>query len=178
MFMCANIQKGHEYDGNKKTEENLALAITTNSCAASCQNLVHEANMLLPLKEKHMGLMKSKEKFERQLGEIGISLREVEEEMKKLKSKLETANALLLIELTTQVESDKTVLTISKSQMPYQFETSLQGASTLKDKSLYEATVRGNMEGFFHQIEGDCHFQPSQPLRKLVASCGCRQVCS
>ncbi|KAK8583778.1 hypothetical protein V6N12_068037 [Hibiscus sabdariffa] len=40
--------------GNKKsTEENLALAITPNSCAASCQNMVHEANILLPLKDSY-----------------------------------------------------------------------------------------------------------------------------
>ncbi|GMI76631.1 hypothetical protein HRI_001332400 [Hibiscus trionum] len=97
---------------NKKTEENLALVTTPNSAAAS-QNMVHEANMLLPLKEKYMGLMKLKDKLEGQLGEIGKSLSGVEEEMGKLKSKVEAANALLLMGLTTQpssTESDKTVL--------------------------------------------------------------------
>ncbi|KAK8680225.1 hypothetical protein V6N13_109176 [Hibiscus sabdariffa] len=45
------FKRGMNMMGNKKsTEENLALAITPNSCAASCQNMVHEANILLPLK--------------------------------------------------------------------------------------------------------------------------------
>ncbi|KAL4334789.1 hypothetical protein GQ457_07G012890 [Hibiscus cannabinus] len=109
----ANLKKGMME--NKKTEENLALAITPSSCAAS-QNMVHEPNMLFPLKEKYMGLMKMKETLEGQLGKIGISLRGVKEEMGKLKSEVEAANALLLMRLTTQVESDKTVLIISDEE--------------------------------------------------------------
>ncbi|KAK8586512.1 hypothetical protein V6N13_010103 [Hibiscus sabdariffa] len=66
-----------------------------------------------------MGLMKLKDKLEGQLGEIGISLRGVEEEMGKLKSKVEAANALLLMGLTTQAESDKTVLVISDEEKDY-----------------------------------------------------------
>ncbi|KAK8583785.1 hypothetical protein V6N13_109183 [Hibiscus sabdariffa] len=112
----AKLKKSmHMMEKKKSTEENLGLAITPNSCAAS-QNVVHKVNMLLPLKEKYMGLVKSKEKLEGQLGEIGISLRGVEEEMEKLKSRVEAANALLLMELTTHAESDKTVLVISDEE--------------------------------------------------------------
>ncbi|KAK8583694.1 hypothetical protein V6N13_109088 [Hibiscus sabdariffa] len=112
----AKLKKGMNMMENKKsTEENLAPVITPNSCAAS-QNMVHEANMLLLLKEKYMGLVKSKEKLEGQLGEIGISLHGVEEEMGKLKSRVEAANALLLMGLTTQAESDKNVLVISDEE--------------------------------------------------------------
>ncbi|KAK8586570.1 hypothetical protein V6N13_010159 [Hibiscus sabdariffa] len=111
----AKLKKGMSMMDNKKTEENLALAITPNSFAAS-QNMVDEANMLLPLKEKYMGLMKLKEKFEGQLGEIEISLRGVEEEMGKLKFKVEAATTLLLMGLKTHAESDKTVLVISDEE--------------------------------------------------------------
>ncbi|KAK8583777.1 hypothetical protein V6N12_068036 [Hibiscus sabdariffa] len=113
----AKLKKGMNMMENKKsTEENLALAITPNSYAASYQNMVDEANMLLPLKEKYMGLMESKEKLEGQLVEIGISLRGVEEEMGKLNSSVEATNALLLMGLTTQTESDKTVIVISDEE--------------------------------------------------------------
>ncbi|XP_039045338.1 protein DYAD-like [Hibiscus syriacus] len=104
---------------NKNTEENLALAITSKSCAAS-QNMVREANMLLPLKEKYMDLMKLKDKLEGQLGDIGKSLCGVEEEMGKLKSKVEAANALLLMGSTkppSSTESDRSVLAISDEEV-------------------------------------------------------------
>ncbi|KAK8586628.1 hypothetical protein V6N13_010216 [Hibiscus sabdariffa] len=111
----AKLKKGMNMMDNKKAEENLALAIIPNSFVAS-QNMVNEVNMLLSLKKKYMGLMQSKEKLEGQLDEIGISLRGVEEEMEKLKSEMEATNELLLMGLTTQAESDKTVLVISDEE--------------------------------------------------------------
>ncbi|XP_038993385.1 protein DYAD-like [Hibiscus syriacus] len=106
----AKLKKG--MIDNKKTEENLALVITPNSCDIS-QNMVREANMLLPLKEKYVDLMELKDKLEGQLGEIGKSLCGVEEEMGKLKSKMEAANALVLMGSTKpplSIESDRSVL--------------------------------------------------------------------
>ncbi|KAK8583696.1 hypothetical protein V6N12_067957 [Hibiscus sabdariffa] len=40
----------------------------------------------------------------------------MQEEMEKLKSKVEAANALVLMELTTEAKSDKTVLVISDEE--------------------------------------------------------------
>ncbi|KAL4325955.1 hypothetical protein GQ457_11G030970 [Hibiscus cannabinus] len=117
----AKLKKGMNMMDNKKAEENLALAITPNSFVAS-QNMVDEVNMLLSFKEKYMGLMQSKEKIEGQLSEIGISLRGVEEEMGKLKSEVEATNALSVMRLTTQAESDKTVLVISDEEKDCELE--------------------------------------------------------
>ncbi|KAK8680231.1 hypothetical protein V6N13_109182 [Hibiscus sabdariffa] len=71
------FKKGMNMMENKKsTEENLALAITLNSCAASCENMVHEANMLLPLK---LGDNPTQDLV------CGRKLRELREEIAKLK---------------------------------------------------------------------------------------------
>ncbi|KAK8287298.1 hypothetical protein V6Z11_D07G049300 [Gossypium hirsutum] len=103
----------------KKTDENLALVITPNASVAS-QNMVHNATtMLLPLKEKYMDLMKWKANLEGQLGEISKSLCGVEEEMGKLRSKVEAANALVIMGSTTpplNTDSDKVMVVVSDEE--------------------------------------------------------------
>ncbi|PPR88360.1 hypothetical protein GOBAR_AA32328 [Gossypium barbadense] len=103
----------------KKTDENLALVITPNASVAS-QNMVHNATtMLLPLKEKYMDLMKWKANLEGQLGEISKSLCGVEEEMGKLRSKVEAANALVIMGSTTpplNTDNDKAMLVVSDEE--------------------------------------------------------------
>ncbi|XVF08490.1 hypothetical protein REPUB_Repub07fG0007600 [Reevesia pubescens] len=108
----------------KKTDEDLALVPTPNPSVAS-QNLVHDTTMLLPLKEKYGDLMTMKAKLEGQLAEIAQSLCGMEEEMGKLKSRVQ--DPLLIMGSTTPTlgteretkemeKSNKIVLVISDEE--------------------------------------------------------------
>ncbi|GKV17548.1 hypothetical protein SLEP1_g28038 [Rubroshorea leprosula] len=86
----AKLKREVQYLGTKKQQEDLAIVSTPDSSLAS--EIMGNNSLLLPLKERYIDLVNKKTKIEEQLMEISQSLREMEEEMGRLKSVVEEQN--------------------------------------------------------------------------------------